>query len=522
VKTLALILGALVALGTAAFSQLTSNDVATIIAQAATRASVVSTDSVIAVVDREGYVLGVWSVNGSVPPNGLIAEAIARAGTAAFLSTDKNAFTTRTALTLVQQHFPPIRNRHGVLVGVRNKPTGPLVGLTFSSLPFSDVNRYKNPANFVPGMGGGTNGAPVPTPPLGSLDGFPGGVPLYRNGTKALGGVGVAGGPDTLNQFQADINENVALAGQIGFAPANRILGSHVLIAGIRLPYIHGEPPKVPIVAPLGSIGTIVPGFPVTNSPTVSYPTLVLGGVTGEVRNAIVDDPLGNLSSTDVTNILTLAAQRCELTRAAIRLPRGQSARMVITVVSNPASNGVSPAILGTFRMLDSTMFSWDICVQKARTVIFFSSALATNFLPAGLPAEHAYSARAIGFLAEQFYPPGIDGKPAGPLLGAQEFFSGFPAGVTNPLNGAVLATSPGVDPNLPNGMTIFPGAFPLYRNGVLIGAVSVSGDGVDQDDFVAIAGTVGFEPPANLRSDQIIFRGTRLPYAKFPRNPLL
>ena len=28
--------------------------------------------------------------------------------------------------------------------------------------------------------------------------------------------------------------------------------------------------------------------------------------------------------------------------------------------------------------------------------------------------------------------------------------------------------------------------------------------------------------PPANLRSDQIIFRGTRLPYAKFPRNPLL
>jgi len=85
-----------------------------------------------------------------------------------------------------------------------------------------------------------------------------------------------------------------------------------------------------------------------------------------------------------------------------------------------------------------------------------------------------------------------------------------------------VLATSPGIDPNLPNGMTLFPGAFPLYRNGVLIGAVSVSGDGVDQDDFVAIAGTVGFEPPANLRSDQIIFRGTRLPYAKFPRNPLL
>jgi hypothetical protein len=118
------------------------------------------------------------------------------------------------------------------------------------------------------------------------------------------------------------------------------------------------------------------------------------------------------------------------------------------------------------------------------------------------------------------FYPPGIDGTQPGPFRGFQEFVSGFPAGVTNPLNLVALTSSPGVDSNLTNGLTLFPGAFPLYRNGVLVGAFSVSGDGVDQDDFVASAGTVGFEPPADQRSDQVIFQGTRLPYAKFPRNP--
>jgi hypothetical protein len=77
-------------------------------------------------------------------------------------------------------------------------------------------------------------------------------------------------------------------------------------------------------------------------------------------------------------------------------------------------------------------------------------------------------------------------------------------------------------DPNLPNGITIFPGGFPLYRNGVLIGAIGVSGDGIDQDDIIAASGTVNFLPPTSIRADQIIFRGTRLPYAKFPRNPSL
>jgi hypothetical protein len=59
-----------------------------------------------------------------------------------------------------------------------------------------------------------------------------------------------------------------------------------------------------------------------------------------------------------------------------------------------------------------------------------------------------------------------------------------------------------------------------LYRNGTLVGGLGVSGDGVDEDDYVTSAGTKGFEAPANIRADQISINGVRLPYFKFPRNP--
>ena len=77
-------------------------------------------------------------------------------------------------------------------------------------------------------------------------------------------------------------------------------------------------------------------------------------------------------------------------------------------------------------------------------------------------------------------------------------------------------------NPNLPNGITVFPGGFPLYRNGQLIGAVGISGDGVDQDDIVG-ASAIGDGPsirPDKIRADQFTYDGARLPYAKFPRNP--
>ncbi len=407
-------------------------------------------------------------------------------------------------------------------------------------------------AGYVPGQNGGTNGGPVIGALLGGLDGIPGGVPLYRNSTNLIGGVGVAQ-PNDLSMAsnmeslvkdvsQPSTNEDVALSGQLGFQPDRKILATHVLINGIRLPYVRSHTETSP-PASLGSIGANVPGFPLTNSPTVQYPPLVLGGVAGEVRSPIIDDPLPGLingqprlTATDVTNMLLVAAQRAATTRAGIRLPRGQSARVFISVINNPNADGVAPQVLGTFRVGEATIFSWDVSVQKARTALFFSSPLAAGLFPPNLPANRAYSTRAVGFLAQSLYPPGITKTTNGPFLGLQEYFSAFPAGTTNPLNNALLTVSPGgqtnlpngvtippgVQANLPNGITIFPGGFPLYTNGVLIGALGVSGDGVDQDDLIAASGAALFAPPAALRSDQIIFRGARPPYAKFPRNPSL
>ena len=514
---------------------------ATVLAQALTRAndfvtSGDATNGIVAVVDREGFVLGVWSLAPS-PSTLDVIDAITKAGTAAFLSSDQEALTSRTAGFIVQQHFPP---------KIKNREPGPLVGVNFSNLSFSDVNHFKDPHTYdplAPG-GGGTNGAPI-TPlglsALSGLAGSPGGVPLYDANTNLIGGVGVAitGKPpipeladiQTTTKQRYDIDEDMALAGQNGFAPPKIFRGSQVTINGIRLPYVNSTT-KLGTTLALGTVGLPVVPYEITNSPPVSYPALTLSNVPGEMRAPIIDDPIGGsisgqprLTAVEVTNILALAADRAAKTRAGIRLPRGQAAQVFITVVNNPNSAGVAPTVLGTFRTGDATIFSWDVAAQKARTALYFSSPLANGVLPAELYGK-ALSTRTLGFLAQSLYPPGIQNKPPGPLLGLQENFSLLPIGVTNILNGVFFTVAnPPLsvpDPNLPNGITIFPGGFPLYRNGVLIGAIGVSGDGVDQDDLIAASGTVNFLAPNAIRADRIIYRGTRLPYAKFPRNPAL
>lgn len=510
-------------------------DVEQVIAQAATRANQISSNSIIAVVDREGFVLGVWAVTTNSPTFDLYVEdAITKAGTASFLSSDQHAFTSRTAGFIVQQNFPP---------GVKNKPTGPLVGVNFSNQSFSDINRFKNPSTYSTNVygGSGTNGGAIgPVAALSGLAGSPGGVPLYRN-KKLIGGVGVAGnskrvrtGIPALDDIQVtqarDVDEDIALAGATGFKPSSTILGTHVFIDGIRLPYANSRT-HFKTNSPFGTIGSEVPNFSITNSPLVNYPTTNLGGVIGEVRSLIIDDPLSGkingqarLSEAEVSSILALSAARSKITRAGIRLPRGQSAQVFISVVNNPNMDGVAPTVLGTFRTPSATIFSWDVSVQKARTALYFSEP-SRNLFPIH---PIAMSARTVGFLAQAHYPPGITKTAPGPFLGLQEIFSLFPPSafppvpLTNTLNGVVLTSSPAIDPNLPNGITIFPGGFPLYRNGVLIGAIGVSGDGIDQDDIIAASGTVNFLPPENIRADQFRYRDARLPYAKFPRNPSL
>jgi len=514
-----------------AAQSLSGPDVILILDQGAAYASKYSSQSVLAVVDREGFVLGVRNVGATAPAQGVIASAVSRAGTAAFLSSNENAFTSRTAGYIIQQHFPP---------GIRNSPPGPLVGVGFSNLFFSDVNRFKRiPAGF---NGSATvavsPGARTPAVPFTSLDDSPGGVPLYING-ELVGGVGVTGdsSPSNLSpaafllsrtpptnstagfKVPADTDENVALAAQSGFRPSTKILATNVLLGGIRVPYVIGnisklpEPPSPLPFPAVGSVVTDTDGFVYTpqGSPaSYDFSTLgpsSLGGVAGETRQLIQADPLpgtigagaaARLTAAEVTSILTLAAQRCSIIRAGIRLPLGTRAKTFITVVNNPNSDDKEPAVLGVFRVGEATMFSWDVSAQKARTAVFFSN------------KTTAMSTRAVGFLAQRFFPPGIDGRAWGPFFGLQEAVS---------LKTSPLLAYPG-NTNLPNGMTIFPGGLPLYRNGELIGAIGVSGDGVDQDDMVCASGTANFLAADSIRSDTLVYRGARLPYVKFPRNP--
>lgn len=500
---------------------MTAKEVTRVITQAISRAEEIEPLAVIAVVDTEGYVLGVWSLDPTPDPIA-VQDAITKAGSAALLSSNANAFTSRTAGFIVQQHFPP---------GVKNRPNGPLVGVNFSNLSFSDVNRFKNPhAGYDADITSGTNGDPIGDPAaLSGLGGSPGGVPLYRDG-QLIGGVGAAGttiaNKDSPFSALADIqgnlqrydpDEDVALAGQIGFKPSSKIFGSNVLIDGIRVPYVKGGS-RLGKVKPLGSVGKKVLPYPVVASPDVRYDSDDFGGQVCEIRATIMADPdsgqINNqdrLTKNEVKTILSQASARAKITRAGIRLPRGQAAQTFITVVNLPASPNKQPRVLGTIRTPGATMFSWDVSAQKARTAVFFSN------------DTRAFSSRTVGFLAQQNYPPGIANTAPGPFFGLQEKYSLVPAGVTNPLNGAVLGkkedlTTP--NPYLPNGITIFPGGFPLYRNGVLIGAIGVSGDGIDQDDIISAAGTVGFEAPKAIRADRQKYQGARLPYAKFPRNP--
>jgi uncharacterized protein GlcG (DUF336 family) len=494
---------------------MTSSEVEQVIAQSVARAQQIAPDAVIAVVDREGFVLGVWSVNGATPDPVIELDAITKAGSASFLSSDQHAFTSRTAGFIVQQHFPP---------RVRNRGTGPLVGVNFSNMSFTDVNRFKNPHSGFDEttLLGGTNGAPIDGPaPLTGLAGSPGGVPLFR-GRKLIGGVGVATpGPglpplaDIQKKQRYDRDEDVALAGQKGFAPPQDLAGSHVFIDGIRVAYLSSGT-HTPAPQPLGAVGAAVAPYTITNSPLVSYPTDVFGGQVCEIRSPIMSDPLAGdingqprLTAAEVAQLLSQASARAKITRAGIRLPPGKAAQVFITVVNNPNASNTSPAVLGIIRTPGATIFSWDVSAQKARTALFFSD------------NTRAYSTRTVGFLAQQFYPPGIANTQPGPLFGLQEKLSLVPAGLMNPLNGFVVTDALSApDPNVPNGITIFPGGFPLYRNGVLVGAIGVSGDGVDQDDIIAAAGTVGFEAPQSIRADRTFVRGARLPYAKFPRNP--
>ena len=529
---------------------LTAADVRLVIAQAYSVALTQNLPVTIAVVDREGNPLGVFAMPGARPTtqlnggtgqirptnslglvdiglNGTLAPssfaAISKAGTAAFFSTTGNAFTTRTAGFIIQEHIPmgPVGE---------NRPGGPLFGVQFSSLPCTDIKR--------------------PALPLG-IAGDPGGLPLYKNGV-AVGGIAVEGdGLYTVDRNSVDeeqpIEEIIAAAAVRGFEPPPQIRGDTILVDGIRLPYINVTNPLTPSPQPFGSLaGTINPLFPIRGAQVSDFSPATLGTVQGQFSNrfpirASPTVTANSLTVSDVTTILRQGAEQASRTRGAIRRPLGSSARVSITVVDTEGR------VLGIFRTADAPVFGFDVSVQKARTANFFSAAnAAARLRSAGLGSyadrsaadgvmfdgSFVFSNRAIGFLHRPFYPDGIDVSDThpvapGPLSTPFGEWSVFNVGlqldlIKDNLERAIAGQNVRCSDIAPGGLQIFAGSVPLFKNGQLVGAIGISGDGIDQDDLIASAGSRGYVAPAERRADQIIVRDTRLPFVKFPRNPNL
>jgi uncharacterized protein GlcG (DUF336 family) len=520
-------------------------DVTRIIGQAVAEAQALGRPVSIAVVDREGNVLGTFQMpkaltttvlqgggprrcqseprpsdcglEGVVIPSALAAQS--KAGTAAFFSTQGNAFTTRTAGFIIQPHFPPM---------VENASSGPLFGVQLSQLPCGDV---------VPSLG-----QPLP---LG-LSADPGGIPLYKHG-RAAGGVGVEGdGRYTIDLDPTDRDvtneERIAVAAAHGYAAPRAIRGDQILVGGLRFPFINTDE------RPTGATASFSPG-PNDVAPRDTPPSRFVAGTLGGVHGTY--DPryfppreslepsvtASGLSVDDILRILTQGARQADRTRAGIRRPLGDHARVNISVVDRGGN------LLGIFRTRDAPVFGFDVSAQKARSAAFFSSATAAARLRAagqdgfvdaaareglGLDGSVAFSDRANGFLSRPFFPDGIDATRHGPFSLPIAEFSVFNDGLQGALVGKALADVLGGTSRsectgisgLGNGIQIFPGSVPLYRGRTLIGAIGVSGDGVDQDDIVAASGSHGFEAPADMRADRVFVRDVRLPYVKFPRRP--
>ena len=522
---------------TATAGNLSISDVQTIISQAVSAAASLNHDVTVAVTDREANVLGVFVMTGapgsttirSVGTSGRGFEgtvvaaslaAISKAGTGSLFSTTGNAFTTRTAGFIIQEHFPP---------GIQFRSGGPLYGVQFSSLPCSDIKK--------------------PALPLG-LSGDPGGLPIYKNGV-AVGGVGIEGdGLYTVDRDPADFDqpfeEVIAASAARGFEAPPLIRADNILVDGVRLPYSNVANPPAPPTIAFGSLPGVVPlAFPIRSAQTSAFVPANVGGIGGEVDTRFFPFVAGTapagpnaLTAADVQTIIAHSAQQANITRAAIRQPLGSNARVSIAVVD------ASGNVLGVFRQLDAPVFGFDVSVQKARTAAFYSNASAAALLNGAgfgsyvsraaadglrLDGSVAFTDRAGGFLHRPFFPDGINNTAAGPFSTPLSEWSPFNVGLqldliqTNlvaAIGGASVPCS--TIPNLPNGIQIFPGSVPIYKNGVMVGAIGISGDGVDQDDLISAGGGNGYSPVPAIRSDQVFVRGTRLPFLKFPRSPNL
>jgi uncharacterized protein GlcG (DUF336 family) len=461
----------------------------------------VNADMIVAVVDRAGFVLGVFRTQnapaltvgnfGQMFDANDVAVALARTG--AFFSNDQAPLSSRTVRFISGIHFPP---------GVTNQPPADLYGIENTNRGCALVNStgFQNQISPSLALGGGF-GPGILTGKADAMDSNPlavnpGGVPIFYQNV-VVGGIGVVTSWSDPNvaEYAAFIGSTTQRTGPSdSFGPTPTAPGV-VFIGGIALPFV------TQAKLPAGVSGGPVAGagaFLVAPANSAGQPP------EGDLITSVAG-PLGGLSATDVQTILGNAEATADQTRAAIRLPIGSRARMVIAVAD------LDGTIIGLRRMQDSTVFSIDVAASKARNMVYFNSSARAAADLNQVPMGTAVTNRTISFGSQPLFPPGIDGSTTGP------FFNIYLQDLANPCTQGMQAGPPNVNKS---GIVFFPGSAGLYRNGTLAGGLGVSGDGVDQDDYVTSGGTKGFEAPANIRADQISISGVRLPYFKFPRNP--
>ncbi|MDF7776413.1 heme-binding protein [Sphingomonas sp. AOB5] len=583
---------------------LTITDVQNILARAAAEANQRGRPAVIAVSDRVGNILAIFRMTGapanmvtSAAPNGANmdaqnlsvpaeAGAIAKALTGAYLSSGGNAFSSRTASMIVQQHFPPAPTTTGL-------ESGPLFGVQFSQLPCSDLSaRY------------GSLGADMQIGPKRSPLGLaadPGGFPLYKNGV-VVGGIGVMAdgvyGFDTnVLDIDSDVEEAIALAGTRGFEAPENIRANRISVDGTTLRYsdidytglvtagtatyaatspalgglvaVRGYTAAVPAILPGAVYGTEASGVRAsTPAEFANRDAFVLSNGSGTNRYPIGAGTDGLLTATEARAILEESFAVMSRARAQIRQPLDSRAQVSISLVDTTG------AVLGIVRSPDAPMFGIDVSLQKARTAAFLShpqagaqllgdpSADVRAFVPAArtffgnpglLTGAHAFADRSVGNISRPYAPDGEVGRPNGPFSRPIAQFNPFSTGLQSALvltnlgqhlafvTGASITDTPQRCTFVPdavpgrnriqNGIQIFPGSVPIYRGNTLVGAIGVSGDGIDQDDMISFLGThqaglrvggIG-NAPAAIRADNLMMNGgTRLRYVSCPFAPFL
>lgn len=511
-----------------------TRDEVTVIAKAA--AAALNTDTAtIAVVDRTGRPLAVYRQLNADPANDDQALGVAR--TATFFSNSQAPLSSRTVRFISGVHFP---------AGVVNAPVGALWGIEQSNrgcelnIAWNDgkcvpraksISALDRPCNASDSSGCGVGlvtGKQLPDDwpypqEVSNRRISPGGIPLYRlvapgldranegivsNG-RLVGAVGVVGiaGDSQLNEFAA-VTGAFGAAGIIPLPSYPLPEPQNVFIEGIRLPFL-GPDQKLRFNANGLPIGLEQPAGTAAGTSAGNF---IYGPNNGGCApNGYLAGPYAGqlLSRDEVDAVVQRAVKASKRTRAQVRLPLGSYARMVISVAD------VDGTILAHYRMADSLFDAVDVVPAKARNIVYFNSddSRARADLP-GIPAGTFVSGRTIGFGAQPLFPPGIDSavfkvRP-GPWYASLYLLS-----IAKPCAQGTQAPNPNQ-----NGLVFFAGSTPLVKNGKLVGGLGVSGDGIEQDDYVTYLGAGDLLPPPSTWADRIKIDGVRLPMFKFPRRP--